>query len=107
MDAWDVVDREDWMNVLPSTWAFRCNRFPDGLIKKLKARFCVRGGKQSEGIDFFETFAPVVSWTTVRLVLILSPVLGLATRQVDYTVAFLYAPIDEEQDLQLMTQDER
>ena len=107
MDAWDVVDREDWMNVLPSTWAFRCKRFPDGLIKKLKARFCVRGDKQLEGIDFFETFAPVVSWTTVRLMLILSLVLGLATRQVDYTAAFLHAPIDEDPDLELMTQEER
>lgn len=41
MDAWEVVDREPWMNILPSTWAFKCKRYPDGLIKKLKARFCV------------------------------------------------------------------
>jgi hypothetical protein len=95
-DAWEVVSREAWMNVLPSTWAFKCKRFPDGLIKKLKARFCVRGDKQLEGVDFFETFAPVVSWSTIRLMLILSLVLGLATRQVDYTAAFLHAPIDED-----------
>ena len=95
-DAWDVVLREAWMNVLPSTWAFKCKRFPDGLIKKLKARFCVRGDKQLEGVDFFETFAPVVSWTTIRLMLILSLVLRLASRQVDYTAAFLHAPIDED-----------
>jgi hypothetical protein len=30
MDAWEVVDREPWMNILPSTWAFKCKRFPDG-----------------------------------------------------------------------------
>jgi hypothetical protein len=29
-DAWDVVDRTDWMNVLPTTWAFKCKRYPDG-----------------------------------------------------------------------------
>ena len=95
-DAWDVVDREPWMNVLPSTWAFKIKRFPDGLVKKLKARFCVLGDKQLEGIGYFETFAPVVSWTTVRLMLILSLVLGLATRQVDYTATFLRASIDED-----------
>ena len=95
-DAWDVVLREAWMNVLPSTWAFKCKRFPDGLIKKLKARFCVRGDKQLEGVDYFETFAPVVSWTTIRLMLILSLVLGLATRQVDYTAAFLHAVLSED-----------
>jgi hypothetical protein len=31
-DAWDVVDREPWMNVLPSTWAFKCKRYPDGSV---------------------------------------------------------------------------
>ena len=107
MGAWEIVDREGWMNVLPSTWAFKCKRFPDGLIKKLKARFCVRGDKQLEGIDYFETFAPVVSWTTVRLMLILSLVLNLATRQVDYTAAFLHAPIDEDPDIEHMSAEER
>ncbi len=39
--------------------------FPDGLIKKFKARFCARGDQQIKGIDFFETYAPVVQWTTI------------------------------------------
>jgi len=39
MDTWDEVDREDWMNVLPSTWAFKCKRYPDGSIRKFKGRF--------------------------------------------------------------------
>ena len=95
-DAWDVVEREDWMNVLPGTWAFRCKRYPDGSVRKLKARFCARGDKQIQGVDFNDTWSPVVNWNTVRLLLILSQVLGLATQQVDYTTAFLHAPIDDE-----------
>ena len=95
-DAWDVVTREHWMNVIPGTWAFKCKRFPDGPVRKLKAQFCARGDKQIEGVDYFETFAPVVNWTTVRLLLILSLILGWSTRQVDYTTAFLHAPISEE-----------
>ena len=71
MDSWDVVDRTDDMNVLASIWAFKIKRSPDGLIKKFKARFCARGDQQLEGIDFFETYAPVVQWTTVWLLLIL------------------------------------
>jgi hypothetical protein len=63
-DAWDAVVHESWMNILPSTWAFKCNCFPDGRVQKLKARFCVRGDRQVEGVDFFLTFAPVVNWTT-------------------------------------------
>ena len=71
-DSWSVVQRKEWMNVLPSTWAFKCKRFPDGNIRKLKARFCARGDKQIEGRDYFETFAPVVLWQSVRVMLILS-----------------------------------
>eukprot|EP00804_Cyclotella_cryptica_P006884 CCRYP_020802-RA/>CCRYP_020802-RA protein AED:0.48 eAED:0.48 QI:0/0/0/1/0/0/2/0/93 len=37
------------MHVLPSTWAFRLKRFPNGLAKKFKARFCIRGDRQIEG----------------------------------------------------------
>ena len=86
------------MNVLPGTWAFRVKRYPNGLIKKLKARFCVRGDRQKEDVDYEKdkTYAPVVSWTTVQLLLILSILLGLSTRQVDYTAAFLHAPIKED-----------
>ena len=107
MKAWEVVDRQDWMNVIPSTWAFKRKRYPDGSVKKLKARFCARGDFQVEGIDFFETFAPVVNWTTVRLMLILSIVLNLATVQVDYTAAFLHAPIDRDPNWNSMTRQER
>ena len=106
-DAWDVVKREPWMNVLPSTWAFKCKRYPDGAIRKLKARFCCRGDKQIEGVDYFETFAPVVNWTTVRLMLILSIVLGLATRQVDYTAAFVHAPIETDPDWESLSPEEQ
>ena len=41
--AWTKMKRESWMNVLKSTWAFKIKRFPNGLIRKFKGRFCVRG----------------------------------------------------------------
>ena len=49
MDAWEVVDRDDSMNVIDSIWAFKLKRFPDGMVKKFKARFCARGDQQLEG----------------------------------------------------------
>jgi hypothetical protein len=82
-DAWEVLTREKWMNVLPITWAFKCKRYPDGLVQKLKARFCAGGHRQVEGRDYFVTFAPVVTWQTVRIMLILSLILNLSTKQVD------------------------
>jgi hypothetical protein len=103
IDAWSVVDRTDDMNMLPSTWAFKCKCFPDGLIKKFKARLCVRGDRQIEGIDYFETYAPVVMWVPIRLLLILECLLGLVSKQGNVTCAFLHAhlPKDEEVFLQM------
>jgi Reverse transcriptase (RNA-dependent DNA polymerase) len=108
MRSWNVVTQEPWMHVLPSTWAFRCKRYPDGSIRKLKARFCARGDKQIEGVDYFDTFAPVVNWTTVRLMLVLSIILKLlvATKQVDYTTAFV-ADIDRDRNWDKMTEEEQ
>ena len=96
MKSWEQVPRTPDLNVLDSTWAFKIKRFPDGLVRKLKARFCVRGDQQIEGVDYFDTFAPVVQWSTVRMMLVLSLTLGLASKQVDYVSAFCQAPIEED-----------
>ena len=81
---------------MPGTWALHRKRYPDGRVKKLKARFCARGDKQIEGVDFFETYVPVVSWNTVRSLLALAVHLGLASCQVDYTSAFVHADLNDE-----------
>ena len=104
--AWEVVDCKPWMNVLPSTWAFKCKWFLSGLICKLKARFCAHSDWQIEGIDYFDTFSLVVNWTTVHLLLIMSIILGLSTKQADCTAAFLHAPIDHDPNWENMMEEE-
>ena len=95
-DSWDVVDHEPDMNVLSPVWAFKIKRYPDGRVKKYKARFCVRGFEKIEGVDYFETYVPVVSWITVHVLLIISIILNLSTTPVDYTCAFLHAPVTND-----------
>ena len=70
--------------------------FPDGSLRKCKARFFVRGDLQVERVDFFETYAPVAQWSTVLALLVMSIVLNLATQQIDFSNAFCQADIDEE-----------
>ncbi len=65
MNAWEVVECTIDMNVIESTWAFKYKRYPNGLIKEFKARFCARDDQQIEGIKFFETYALLVQWTTI------------------------------------------
>ena len=91
MDPWEVVPREqaEDSNILDSTWVYKTKRFPDGRTRKYKARICVCRDQQEHGFDYFDTYTPVVSWHTVRLLLILAAMLGLATKQVDYMLAFV------------------
>ena len=95
LGAWEVLkyDSETIPNVIWSTWAFKCKLFPDGLIKKFKACVCAQGDMKLEGIDFFETYAPVVQWTTIWLMFILEGFLGLKSKQGDVTCAFLHADL--------------
>ena len=93
--AWSIVVRTLDMNVLDSVWAYKIKRFPDGSLQKLKARFCVKGFQQIEGIDYFETYSPVVSWLTVCLVFTIALLLKLQSIQVDYTAAFPQAPLTD------------
>jgi hypothetical protein len=95
IDAWEVVNCKDDMNVINSTWAFKCKRYPDGLIKKFKARFCAHGDQQLEGIDFFETYAPVVQWKTIHLMFVLEVLLGLKLLLANFTCPFLRADLEE------------
>ena len=76
--------------ILPGTWVFRRKRTPDGTISKYKARYCVRGDLQ-ETVQ--ETFAPVVAWSTVRLFLVLSLTLEWKTCTIDFSSAFVQAPL--------------
>lgn len=97
--TWTVTPKAsvpEGANILPSTWVLRIKRYPDGRFRKVKARFCARGDRQIEGVDYFEKYAPVVSWTTVRLLLCMSITQGWKTRQVDFSNAFVQATLDKE-----------
>jgi hypothetical protein len=82
------------LKILPAIWSFRRKRAPDWSILKHKARLCPHGGHQIEGEHFWATYAPVVNWRTVRLVLVLSLLADLKSRQIDYVNAFSQAPAD-------------
>ena len=97
--TWTSIPRKDVPKdtpVLPGTWAFKLKRLPDGSPLKFKAKYCVRGDKQVEGVDYFETYAPVVQWSTIILVLTMVLDNGWVTKQVDYTNAFAQATLNEK-----------
>jgi len=96
--TWDVVPRPKGKKVISTTWNLRVKRLPSGFMSKLKARLCCRGFEQIKGLDYTEeeSYSPVVSWVTVRILLIMSILLNLSTLQIDYTAAFTQADINQE-----------
>ena len=91
--TWREVDINDVLSsetILPGTWVFRRKRTPDGTIKKFKGRYCVRGDLQ---VGTFETFAPVIAFSTVRLFLILSLKFEWCTCSIDFSNAFVQAEL--------------
>ena len=74
-------------------WTFKRKRHPDGSLSKYKARLCVHGGQEQHGIHFWETFAPVVSWMSVRTLLVLSKINNLHTKSIDFVQAYPQADI--------------
>ena len=100
--TWIIVPRsqvKEGAKIVPSTWTFKRKRYPDGRIRKYKARFCVRGDLQGPSDE--STYAPVVQWATVRMILVLSLVFDLEMRQVDFTNAFAQADIKTDVYLDL------
>lgn len=58
--TWHLIPPLPSMNIVGNKWIFRIKRNADGSIQIYKARFMVKGFHQTPGIDFFETFSPVV-----------------------------------------------
>ena len=75
-------------------WSFKRKRNPLGDLIKYKPRLYVHGGMQTKGVDYWHTYAPVVNWSTVRLVMLFTEMAGWSSRKIDYVLAFSQAPID-------------
>ena len=83
--------------VLPAVWQMRRKRdIKTGTIKKYKARLNIDGSRMQKGIHYDQSYAPVASWNSIRLLLTMTAVHGWHTKQLDYVAAFPQAPVERE-----------
>lgn len=89
------MDLPKGKKVIGSRFVFKIKRTADGSIEKFKARLVAKGFTQTPN-DYGETFAPVVKFTTIRVLLALAAKYNLDIHQLDYETAYLNAPVKEE-----------
>jgi hypothetical protein len=94
--TWDLVPPRKEVNLIDSRWVFKVKKKVDGSVERVKARLVAKGYKQRFGIDYFDTYSPVVKPTTIRIILSLVVSQGWTMRQVDIQNAFLHGVLQEE-----------
>ena len=92
--TWSLVPLPPNKNLVSCKWLFKIKRNADETIARHKTRLVARGFSQEYGIDYEETFSPVVRHTTVRL--ILAAYSGWKLHQLDVKNAFLHGVLAEE-----------
>ncbi|GJR93801.1 zinc finger, CCHC-type containing protein [Tanacetum coccineum] len=88
-NTWVLSDLPPCCKPLGCKWIFKRKMKVDGTIDKFKARLVIQGFKQKEGIDYFDTYAPVARITTIRLLLTLALVHNLVIHQMDVKTSYL------------------
>ena len=94
--TWSLVPTHPSMNIVGCIWVFKLKHKPDGSIDRHKARLVAKGFNQLSGIDFDDTFSPVVKPITIRTILALVVSCRWSIKHIDIQNAFLHGFLDKE-----------
>jgi histone deacetylase 1/2 len=88
--TWKLVPRPKGKNIIGCKLVYKNKKKADGTIDRYKARLVAKGFKQRYGIDYEDTFSPIVKPATIRLVLSIAVTNGWSLQQLDVQNAFLH-----------------
>jgi len=93
--TWDLVPHPLRANIVTGKWIFKHKFNANGTLEHYKARWVLRGFTQRPGVDFAETFSPVVKPATVRTVLSLALSRRWPIHQLDVKNAFPHGTLSK------------
>jgi len=93
--TWTLVSPPSDAKIVGCKWVFKNKFNADGTLQRRKARLVAKGFHQTYGLDYMETFSPVVKHTTVRIILTLAITYRWSVHQVDINNAFLHGTLQE------------
>ncbi|XP_073962728.1 UDP-galactose 4'-epimerase isoform X3 [Choristoneura fumiferana] len=95
MNTWKLVDRPD-RKIIPCKWVYKLKTDTHGNITRYKARLVIKGFNQVAGVDYHETFSPVIRHSSLRTLFALAAEMDLKMHHLDVDTAFLNGDLEEE-----------
>jgi hypothetical protein len=86
----------DGKTPINAMWIFKAKTGPSGTVEKLKARIVAKGNEQAAGLDFSETFAPVVRWSTIRSIISIAARKRWCLQHLDVITAYLHGLLTDD-----------
>lgn len=93
--TWELVETNQNIKPLSSKWVYCIKTRADGEVDRYKARLIIKGYEQIYGVNYTETFSPVVRYDTIRLLLWMAAADNLEISQFDCKIAFLNEELEE------------
>ena len=95
-ETWDLVPLPSGKKPIGSRWVFKVKYGANGKVERFKARLVAKGYAQKPGIDYEETFSPVVKHQSIRTLLAFVVQNDMLLHQMDVVTAFLNGTLEED-----------
>ena len=95
-NVWELVDHPLGRKTIGNKWVIKVKRKADGSIDRYNTRLVAKGYTQREGIDYEDTFSPVVRFASIHLILSIVAKQDLELFQMDVKTTFFNGELDEE-----------